>query len=67
MHEPWTPCRYSNAERGHVTWWQPDVDEETMTCFHHARTKGAEMVAAGWARVTEEEWLYEASRLEGAL
>jgi hypothetical protein len=64
---PWRPCRYSNAERGHVLWWQTDVDEETWTCFHHARTHGAHMVSVGWARVTEEEWLHEDNRLKGAL
>ena len=62
----WVGCRYCCA-RGHVEWVHFDVDEETWTCFHHARTEGPLMVVAGWARVTEQEWLYEPSRLEGAL
>jgi hypothetical protein len=60
-------CRYSNAEAAHVEWVHFDVDEETWTCFHHARLRGADMVAAGWARVTEDEWLPEENRLQGAL
>lgn len=65
--QPWRPCRYSNAERAHVLWWHPDVDEETWTCFHHGRTHAEAMVSAGWARVTEEDWLPEENRLQGAL
>ena len=60
-------CRYSPAETAHVEWVHFDVDEETWTCFHHARTMGPAMVGAGWARVTEEEWLPQEDRLQGAL
>ena len=49
------PCRYCPAA-GMVEWWHPDVDEQTHTCYHHARSEGERMVVAGWARVTEEEW-----------
>lgn len=60
-------CRYSEAERAHVEWVHFDVDEETWTCFHHARVMGPAMVAAGWARITEDEWLPQEDRLKGEL
>jgi hypothetical protein len=44
-----------------------EIEAYTWTCFHHGRTEALAMVAAGWARVTEEEWLDEPSRLTGAL
>jgi len=61
----WVPCRYCCAQ-GHVEWIHFDADDETRTCYHHARSMGPLMVAAGWARVTEDEWLEEPDRLVDA-
>ena len=60
-------CRYSNAEAAHVEWVHLEVDDNTWTCYHCARVKGPDMVNAGWARVTDQEWLHEENRLQGAL
>jgi hypothetical protein len=62
MTDDWIACRYCPA-RGHVEWMHCEVDADTRTCYHHARTHGAQMVHAGWARVTEAEWLEEPDRL----
>lgn len=70
MPELQVSCRYcghtSHYERM-VEWCHFDFEADTWTCFHHGRTQAAAMVAAGWARVTEAEWLTEPSRLTGAL
>lgn len=70
---PWIGCRYCPS-KGSVEWMNFEVapdDEgnpvETATCFHHAREHGTAMVAVGWARITEAEWLVEESRLTGTL
>jgi hypothetical protein len=60
-------CRYSEAERAHVEWVHLEIDANTWTCYHHARVNGPAMSTAGWARVTDAEWLPEENRLQGAL
>ena len=67
MTAPWIGCRVEHCPaRGHVDWVHFEVDEETWTCYHHARTDGPRMVANGWARVNEAEWLEEPSKLVDA-
>lgn len=64
----WVGCHYCGpGVRGHVYWTHSMVDIERHTCFHCGRTRSLDLLDGGWIRVTEDEWLTEPSRLEGAL